>query len=163
MKFVAVLRWLLAAACVYYSVRHMAAALKAESFAAAPHLFFGFGTFITAVFLISPETVVKICEFCSRPLTNLIYPNARAEKPPLSYVLAHLYAKQLRLSEAIAEYQKIIHYYPRERVAYLELLMLARQIDHPKLYDKYAKLYMKRFKDVPFAEERAPEKLLSGE
>lgn len=161
MKILAALRWLLAAGCVYLAVRHMGAALKIEGYAAAPHLFIGFGAFITAIFLIAPETVVKVCEFCSRPLTNLVYPGARAEKPALSYVLAHLYTKQIRLPEAIAEYQKIIHYYPRERPAYLELLILARQIDHPKLYQKYAKLFLKQFKDLPFAGERAPEKLVS--
>ena len=164
MKFVAVLlRWLLAGGCLYFSVRQMMAALKVDGFAAAPFLFFGIGAFITALLLITPETVVKICEFCSRPLTNIIYPSATADKPPLSYRLAHLYRKQLRFADAAEEYQKIIHYYPRERTAYLELLALAREVDHTRLYDKYAKLYMKRFKDVPFAEERAPEKLVSGE
>jgi hypothetical protein len=164
MKFVTVLlRWLLAGGCLYFAFRNMAAAFKIEGYAAAPFLFFGIGSFIAAIFLVSPETVVKICELCSRPLTNLVYPNAKADKPPLSYRLAHLYTRQMRFADAVVEYQKIIHYYPRERPAYLELLMLARQIDHAKLYDKYVKLYVKRFKDVPFAEERAPEKLLPGE
>ena len=164
MKFVAVLlRWLLAGWCVYFAIRQMASALKIEGYAAAPFLLFGMGAFIAAVCLIAPETVVKICEFCSRPLTNIIYPNATADKPCLSYRLAHLYVKQMRFADAAEEYQKIIHYYPRERAAYLELLALAREVDHAKLYDKYAKLYMKHFKDVPFAEERPPEKLPSGE
>ena len=164
MKFVGVLlRWLLAGGCLYFAVRNMGSALKIDGYAAAPYLLFGFGSFIVAVCLISPETVVKVCEFCSRPLTSLIYPNAMADKPPLSYRLAHLYTKQMRFGDAVAEYQKIIQYYPRERTAYLELLTLAREIDHPKLYDKYAKLFMKRFRDVPFAEARSPEKLVSGE
>jgi hypothetical protein len=164
MKFVIVLlRWLLAGGCAYFAARNMMAALKCDGIAAAPYLFFGIGSFLVAILLISPETVVKLCEFCSRPLTNLVYPNARAERPPLSYRLAHFYTKQLRYAEAVAEYQKIILYYPRERPAYLELLALARRIDHEKLHAKYAKLYMKRFKDVPFAEERGAERLLSDD
>lgn len=163
MKFVAVLlRWLLAGGFLYVAVRQMSTALKIDGLAAAPFLLFGIGSFIVAIFLIAPETVVRICEFCSRPLTNLVYPNAMADKPPLSYRLAHLYRKQTRYADAVEEYQKIIQYYPRERTAYLELLTLARDIDHAKLYDKYAKLFMKRFRDVPFAETRAPEKLVSG-
>ena len=163
MKFVAVLlRWLLAGGCLYLAVRQMTSALKIDGLAAAPFLLFGFGAFIVAIFFIAPETVVKVCEFCSRPLTNIIYPSATAEKPPLSYRLAHLYTKQLRFADAVEEYQKIIRYYPRERTAYLELLALAREIDHAKLYEKYAKLFMKRFGDVPFAQARGPEKLVSG-
>lgn len=163
MKFVAVLlRWLLAGGSLYLAVRQMSTALKIDGLAAAPYLFFGFGAFILAIFLMAPETVVKICEFCSRPLTGIIYPNATAEKPPLSYRLAHLYTKQLRFADAIEEYQKIIQYYPRERSAYLELLKLAREIDHARLYDKYARLFTKRFGDVAFAEARSPEKLVSG-
>lgn len=163
MKIAAVLlRWLLAGGCFYFSVRYMAMAVKLESLAAAPSLFFGIGAFIFAIFLISPETVVKICEFCSRPLTNIIYPSATADKPPLTYRMAHLYTKQMRFADAVAEYQKIIQYYPRERTAYLELLALAREIDHAKLYDKYAKLFVKRFGGVPFAEARSPAKLVSG-
>jgi len=163
MKFVAaLLRWLLAVGSLYLAVRQMATALKIDGLAAAPYLFFGFGSFILAIFLMAPETVVKICEFCSRPLTSIIYPSATAEKPPLSYRLARLYTKQLRYADAIEEYQKIIHYYPRERPAYLELLRLAKEIDHAKLYDRYAKLFIKRFGDVAFAEARSPEKLASG-
>lgn len=158
-KAVAAARWLLAAGCVYLSVRSMMTALKIEGITAAPHLITAFGSFILAIVFIAPETVTRICEFLSRPLTNIIYPNARAEKPPLSYRLAHLYTRQLRYADAVAEYQKIIHYYPRERTAYLELLALARQIDHAKLYEKYAKLFLKQFKDAPFAEERPPHRL----
>lgn len=162
MKFLGVLlRWLTAGWCLFVSVRQMMTALKIEGYAAAPHLFFGVGAFLVALLLISPETVVKFCEFCSRPLTHIVFPGARADRPPLSYRMARLYATQMRFADAAEEYQKIIRYYPREQAAYRELLTLARTVEHGRLYHKYERLYRKRFKTAPFDGETEPKRLAS--
>lgn len=142
----------MAAGCLLLSIRLMVGALKMSGFGAAPALIFSMASFILTVLLISPETVFRIAEWCSRPVTNLIFPNEKLSKPPLSYVLAREYGRQARLEDAIEQYQQIIHYYPDERDAYVELLPLIQKLGDSKMHEKYVLLFKKRFnQDVPAA------------
>jgi len=146
----AVVRWLLAAACLIFSFMRMTAALKIEGIGAAGHVIFSMGAFITAILLIAPETAFRLAEWCSRPFTNILFPSEEFRKPPLSYLLARKYNTELRFDEAIEQYQKIILHYPDETAAYVELLELARDLGDDRLFQKYAELFKKRFKqEVP--------------
>ncbi len=80
---------------------------------------------------------------------DVIYPGSRASKPQLSYVLARLYRDQARLAESIAEYEKIIRYYPKERDAYHELLLVAQQAGGERTVKKYTRRYLRHFHEPP--------------
>lgn len=151
-----IFRWLLAGATAYFCVRQFAAALKTESLGAAAPLLFGFAALIATLVLIAPETVFRICGFFSRVFTGVIFPDDRASRPTLSYLLAHRYTKLMRYAEALEEYEKIIRYYPDERNAYLELLTIAKGTDNDRIYRKYARKYRKKFQCDPPANWIAP-------
>jgi hypothetical protein len=138
-------RWLLAALSFGFGAKLMVAALKIEGFGAAGYLIFSFSSFIGGVLLISPETVFRIAEWCSRPITDLIFPSEEFSKPPLSYVLARRYSTSLRLEESLLEYEKIIHFYPNEKDAYIELVGVTRRLGDDRTRRKYAALFRKRF------------------
>ncbi len=123
----------------------MVSALKMSGFGAAPLLLFSIAAFMMMVILVAPETVLRVAEWCSRPFTNLIFPNDRLSKPPLSYVLAREYTKRSRLEDAVEQYAQIIHFYPAEKDAYVELLALAQTLGDDELHEKYAGLFRKRF------------------
>ncbi len=138
-------RWLLAALSIFISVRLMMTALKMAGFGAAFPVLFSMAAFLLAIILISPETVFRLAEWCSKPLTDLIYPSEEFKKPPLSYMMARHYSQGLRFEEAVAEYEKIIHYYPKEQAAYIELLALAKKLDDDTLLHKYEQMFKHRF------------------
>lgn len=145
MKPVVMIRWLLAVGCAVFSVKLMVKGLDQEGFAAAPFLIISFASAIAVILLIAPETVVKIAEAFSRIFTGIIFPDDKFSKPPLSYLLARKYTQELRTAEAINEYLNIIHYYPRERDAYLELMALAKSSGHERIYLKYSRKFHHRF------------------
>jgi hypothetical protein len=141
-----ILRWLLALACWGFAAREAAYVLKiGGGFAGVVPLLFAFAGLIVGLLLASPEIVVPIANFFADRFTGVIYPGARADRPPLSYLLAHRYREQMRVDEAIVEYQKIIHYYPKERPAYLELLALAQEAGEERIFRKYSRRYARRF------------------
>src|SRR5215213_10297117 len=117
MRVFVLLRWMLALACLGGFAKFIRLGLTTGGLGAAAYLLFGFAALIAAVLFVAPETATRLCELFSRLFTCLIFPDERLAKPPLSYVLAHLYRKQRRYAEAVAEYEKIIHYYPREAAA----------------------------------------------
>jgi len=145
-------RFLLGFACLVYGVREMRTALGMEGMGAVPHVLFGMGSLLAAVFLLLSGLIWRACEFLSRAFTDIILPSARHQRPPLSYRLARRYAQQLRHHEAVEEYEKILRYYPDEQGAYFELAAEARLVDDAKLFRRTVKAYEQRFK-TPFPAE----------
>lgn len=139
------IRWWLAIGCSFYSVKLMVKGLRIEGFGAAPFLIISFALVISAILLIAPETVFKLAEAFSRLLTGIFFPDDKFSKPPLSYLLARRYTLEMRTEDAISEYMNIIHYYPKERDAYLELMSLAKSVGHEKTYRKYSRKFQRRF------------------
>ena len=138
-------RWFLATACLCVSAKLMATALKISGFGAAGHLVISLSAMITAVVLIAPETTFRLAEWCSKFITDIIFPSEELKKPPLSYTLARRYRTEGRWHDAAEQYLTIILFYPDEREAYLELLEVAKQLDDNALYDKHLALFKKRF------------------
>lgn len=145
MKISAIVHWTLAACCLAFCVKQMGLALKISSFASAPHLLFGFASFIAALLLLSPDTVRPLAELFSRLFTSFIYPESRHRKPPLSYRMARVYRQQMRYFDSFEEYRKIILYYPDEQDAYLEIIALSQQRDDHRQTRKYSRLFERRF------------------
>ena len=104
---------------------------------------------LISVLLMAPDTAVKIAEWIAKPFADLFYPSEEFEKPPLSYKLARRYRQELRVDEAVQEYEKILFYYPKERDAYLELLELAKRAGDDELREKYEGLFQQRFHEAP--------------
>ncbi len=140
-----IFRWLLAAGCFAFCVKQMATALKAEGLGAAPFLVLGFTGLLAAVLLVSPEIVIRPVEFFSRIFTTIILPDEKYRRPPLSYLLARRYARQLRFREALEEYEKILRFYPNEEDAFRELIAAALEAGAVRLAGKYTRLYERRF------------------
>ncbi len=139
-------RWLLALVSTYFCVRETRKALTSGGPTAAVLLLVAVGALIAAVLLISKETIEPIAEYCGRPFANLIFPNAKFSKPALSYILARSYSKQMRYAEAISEYEKIINNYPREKVAYLELISVCGLSGEEELAHLWKTRFRKRFR-----------------
>ena len=133
-------RWVLALLCAGVTAKLVHDAVGMEGLAAFGRMIGGLLGMITTVLLISPETVFKVAEWCARLFVGMIWPSAQLEKPPLNYRLARYYTRSQRLEEAVAEYQKIIHFYPKERNAYQELIAVAIQLGDEELRVKYAAL-----------------------
>jgi len=142
-------RWLLAAGCFVFSWKLMAAGLRMEGMGAAPYVIFSMAGFLITVFLTSPETALRMAEWCSRPFVAILFPSDEFAKPPLTYRLARRYRGEKRWEDAARQYRKIIRYYPKERDAYLELLDVAAQMGDRKLKRKYAALFQRRFAQRP--------------
>jgi hypothetical protein len=143
-----IIRWIAAAGCLVFCIKQISMALRVEGIGAAGFFVVGFGSLLAFVLLISPETTGRACEFFSRIFTSIILPDDRNRKPPLSYLLARRYRQQLRAAEAVDEYRKIIHYYPDEQTAYLELIATAQESGDEKLAQKYARSFKSRFKSA---------------
>lgn len=138
-------RWILAGVVLLTSSWLMAGALKMDGLGAALPVIMSMALFVTFMLLIAPDTAFKLAELCARPFAELFYPSDEFEKPPLSYVLARRYSQERRLEQAVQEYEKILHYYPEERDACLELIELAQRVGDDELREKYTALYEERF------------------
>lgn len=92
-----------------------------------------------------PDLAMLIAGFLGDCWATLFFPEARFNKPTLSYTLADFYFEQGRHAEALAEYQKIIRHYPDERLAYLGLISLCRLTGARRLAEKYERRFRKRF------------------
>lgn len=142
-------RWCLASLCLAACVKLMLDAFKIAGIGAAGHLIGAFMLLIGSIILIAPETVVRIAEWCSRPITDLLFPSEQLDKPPLNYRLARHYAETRRLEEAVTEYAKIIEHYPEETDAYVELLTVAKQLGDDDLHEHYSTLLKKQLQQSP--------------
>lgn len=149
-----IFRWLLAIGAWIFCVSEFKSVLASEGgYGGVPALLFGFAAFISGLLLVSPEIIVPVANLFADLFIGVIYPGARADRPALSYLLAHRYRDQLRLAESIAEYQKILHYYPKEKAAYLELLQLASEAGDERTFRKYSRRYVRHFKQLPGAND----------
>ena len=110
--------------------------------------FVGIGLLAASVFWIIPETVTPIAEFIGDCWASVFFPNARFQKPPLSYLLVEFYCKHGRHEEAIVEYLKIIRHYPDEQRAYLDVIQLCKTIGATEMAAKYERRFRKRFRAV---------------
>lgn len=145
----AVVRWILAIVAFVYCARHFGKISSADGMlsGAAPAIF-GFGALIAGVLLITPDVVVPLAALFGRMVSGIIMPGGTADKPSLSYLLARRFRDQMRMEEAIAEYEKIIRHYPREETAYLELLAIAAEADE-KVFRRYLKKFKRQFGRLP--------------
>jgi hypothetical protein len=144
-------RWLLAAGCLLLSWKLMAAVLRVDGFSldalsAAPSAIFSVASFVTAVFLMAPETAFWAAEVFSRPFVAILFPSDHFSRPPLTYRLARYYRDVKRWKDAARQYRKIIRYYPKERDAYVELLDVAEKMHDEELHQEYTRLFRKRFR-----------------
>lgn len=147
-------RWLLAAGFAVLGCKLMATGLRMEGFGLdalkpAPLLIFSMASFLSALFLIVPETAFRLAECLSRPFAALFFPDEHFAKPPLTYKLARRYRGEQRWEDAARQYRKIIRYYPQEQDAYVELLEVAKRMRDKEMQKKYATLFRKRFKHEP--------------
>lgn len=148
-------RWILAGLCLLASIWLMKAAFKMAGMGAAGPVILSMVSFVTVVLLIAPETAWWLAEQIAKPFANLFYPSDSFKKPPVSYALARRYRQELRFEEALAQYENIIEFHPRERDAYLELLAVARELGDDKRVEKYSALMRRHFPDS--AEPHAPQ------
>jgi hypothetical protein len=142
------LRWLFALGCLYLCFRLTRSALGIQSIAsfhAAPLLVVAFGLFFAALLLTSKEVIIPLSELVGGFFISFLHPNARFSKPPLSYILARSYARQMRYTEAFEEYKKIVHYYPNELEAYREIIAVCNAAGAGKLAHRYEKKFRRRF------------------
>ena len=144
MKFVRT-RWFLALLSLVASISLMKAALKIPSIGAAFPVILSMAAFLSAVILIAPETAFWLAEQVAKPFVNLFFPSDSFKKPPVSYLLAHRYRSERRYEEAVAQYENIIDFHPRERDAYVELIEVARQLGDEERAEKYTALMQRRF------------------
>lgn len=80
------------------------------------------GVVILVAVLVSPV----LTELIAYPVGLLFWPEERPVPPPLFKLTAY-YVKQGRFEDAIAEYEKILHYHPQESRAYEELIEVLAQ------------------------------------
>jgi tetratricopeptide (TPR) repeat protein len=144
MKFVRT-RWILALLSLAASIWLMRAALKMAGIGAAGPVILSMVAFVSAVLLIAPETAFWLAEQIAKPFANLFFPSDSFKKPPVSYLLAHRYRSERRFEEAVAQYENIIEFHPRERDAYMELIEVARQLGDDERAEKYTALMRRRF------------------
>jgi hypothetical protein len=112
------------------------------------HVIVGMFLLAGTIFWIIPETVTPIAGFIGDCWASVFFPNARFQKPPLSYLHVEFYCKHGRHEEAIVEYLKIIRHYPDEQRAYLDVIHLCKTIGATEMAAKYERRFRKRFRTV---------------
>lgn len=81
-------------------------------------------------------------------LEGIYMPGERAKKPPVNYTLADSYFRQLRFSEALSEYLRILYYHPHEYAAYQSALLILTEKDpDPKAAANLFSKAMKKLKN----------------
>ena len=73
---------------------------------------------ITGLFLLVPD----VFAFIGRLVNSFFFPGGKSGKPVLSYKLPDFYRRKQRYEEALEEYQRIIHHYPREARAWIGVI-----------------------------------------
>lgn len=76
----------------------------------------------------------KLLEIACRPAVMMVdaifFPGGKLSKPIKNLKLPAYYEKEMRLEEALAEYEKVIRYYPDEPIAYEGAIrILIREFD----------------------------------
>ena len=144
-----VLRWVLAVWLIVFVFNAWFFALK-EYKLTGP--FMGWALIACVVFailILSFTFVFPIGRSFGSLFENIFNPGERFSKAPLSYVLARFYRDQHRFEESTFQYEQIIHNYPKERVAYEELLAMAECNGDTRIYRRYERRYKRRFGGLP--------------
>lgn len=145
------IRWFLAAVCLLLSIKLMVSAFLIESLSAAPLVVVSVFSFLAAVFLTAKETALRAADWVGQKWANIFFPSEEFSRPPLSYKLARHYRMVRRFEDALAQYRKIIRYYPEETDAYLELLAIAEELGDQDLVAEYESKFRKQFGVMPSA------------
>jgi len=133
-------RWLLAAALLFGAYRFGIRALSYASIGPAlVYLLFAAAQLVSSVILIAPELAHYVAGIISKPFTSLFLPDEKFSRPPLSYILARKYAREMRYQEAVEEYLQIIKHYPREREPYEEIIRIANLVGDTQTAAKFQK------------------------
>ena len=142
-----IVRWMMGAGCVALSFHLLGIDFKDRSIHPDndAYVIVSMCLLVGAVFFFIPEIVTPITEYFGECWGNIVFPNARFDKPPLAYHRADFYRDKERYTEALIEYKKIIRYYPGERRAWLEFIALCKMIGDTRLSEKYEKRFRRRF------------------
>jgi hypothetical protein len=85
-----------------------------------------------------------IGDWCSR-----IYMPVTHEIPPVSYILADIYEREHRWEKSLAEFQKVIHYHPKELPAHLgRLRVTINGFGDQETAQKFLRASMREFHDI---------------
>jgi tetratricopeptide (TPR) repeat protein len=160
------LRWLMAFGCLYLAFRAVVEASLYQhtvflvrsifSVGVAGYFILGFAALLTVLLLLSPEVIIPICKFFSRPFTYIFFPEDKFDKPPLNYTLARRFAVQMRYSDALEEYKKILYYYPKEMDAYREIISIYNITSNKKLASRYTKRFKRLYPKESLKPTRNP-------
>lgn len=93
-----------------------------------------------------------ICSWLGDLVSRLFWPNDQVVPMPL-YPLIQSYLKKGELEKALFEYEKILHYHPRESTAHLGRLTLMIELKYTPA--KIQKAYEKSFKTLAKKEDRS--------
>ena len=76
------------------------------------------------------------------------YMPAASGIPPVSYILAERYELERRWEKSLYEYQRIIHYHPKELPAHLgRMRVILRGFEDAKLAERYFRKSKKQFQE----------------
>ncbi len=124
--YLALLRWAIGLWMIWYSLRFIDEAVHYDPL----NVFVAVSLLGMGGALISWE----LTKIVSQPLQWLIdfiyWPGGRDARPPLDYRLADHYRKTRDFESAVAEYSKIVHFYPQEVAAHARLYLLLRTEMH---------------------------------
>jgi hypothetical protein len=159
-SFKLIVRWLLAAALLYGANRFAIRALSYEGLSALSYLLPAAAQLLSSVILISPELAYYVGDIISKPFASLFVPDEKFSRPPLSYILARKYSREMRYQEAVVEYLQIIKHYPGEREPYEEIIRIANLVGDiqtaakfQKKLDKIKRLAVANHKTNPIASQ----------
>ena len=117
-------RWLVGLWLIWLCVKGLTNAMQSDMLEAAGKALVAFASGIAGVLLIAPV----FAPLAARPfvafIESIYLPGGHASRPPLDYKLADHYRKTRKIDEAIAEYARIVRYYPDEVVAHARLYQL---------------------------------------
>ncbi|MCB1230016.1 MAG: hypothetical protein KDN19_07115 [Verrucomicrobiae bacterium] len=105
------------------------------------NLFLGFGFIIAGAIVIAPDIVRLAASPLLALIDSIFLPGQRGGKPDLNLKLPQFYREQCRYDDAMAEYRKIIRYYPEQVEGWIGAMeLLVKIFDEPeaarKLYEK---------------------------
>ncbi len=118
-----IIRGVLAAACV---ASFLIMAPRARESSDGPFVFLQVALILLAALFVIPELMRLVMAPISALVDSFFFPGGRFSKPVLNYKLPEFYVEKGRYEEALAEYRKILQFYPAELPAYegaIELLL----------------------------------------
>ena len=124
------------------------ASSKESMYGAFAVLLFAAALLIAGAVAISPDLARWAAKPFNSFIDSLYLPGGREKKPPLSYSKADLCIRQGRYEDAEEALAEIIHYYPDELRAYLDMADICLKMDDPKAAEKaLAKAHRRMHRD----------------